>query len=174
MDNKTIIFNYSNKKRLVINDFIESIKKDLLQNISKNRGFINKDREVIDFEVFCSYKKNNMFSFYFLMDMDNDEIFIDEFTRNLLYKAYEFDDYGLIYYNENGDLDCDNDLDIKDFFIFSIKVKLYTDEYKILHKKKFYKDLYDDLMVATWHPSRYLDWCIDFEELKFLEEEVFG
>ena len=29
-------------------------------------------------------------------------------------------------------------------------------------------------MPIAWHPSRYLDWCIDFEELKFLEEEVFG
>ena len=25
-------------------------------------------------------------------------------------------------------------------------------------------------MVIAWHPSRYLDWCIDVEELRDLKE----
>ena len=51
---------------------------------------------------------------------------------------------------------------------------LHYDLMKAIHKRKFYKDLRDELIIITWHPSRYLDWCIDFEEQKFLKEEVFG
>ena len=57
-----------------------------------------------------------------------------------------------------------------DFIIDSMVVSICTNPYKINHKNKFYKSLYDDLMKVAWHPSRYLDWCIDVEELKFLEE----
>ena len=51
---------------------------------------------------------------------------------------------------------------------------LHDDLMKAIHKRKFYKDLHDELMVVAWRPTRYLDWCIDFEELKFLKEEVWG
>ena len=76
---------------------------------------------------------------------------------------------------EDDELEDDDELEFFNGIVLdSIVVQIRIDKYKLEHKEKFYKDLYDDLMAVTWHPSRYLDWCIDFEELKFLEEEVFG
>ena len=42
--------------------------------------------------------------------------------------------------------------------------------YRRIHKSTFYRDLHDDLMPVAWHPDRFLDWCVDIEELKCLEE----
>ena len=68
------------------------------------------------------------------------------------------------------DKECNINKFDKEFTVYSLEVDIYVNEDKIIHKKKFYKSLYDDLMKVAWHPSRYLDWCIDVEELKFLEE----
>ena len=63
----------------------------------------------------------------------------------------------------------------KKYIVNSIDLNIYfrkdlnDDLIKAIHKNKFYKDLHDELMVIAWHPSRYLDWCIDVEELKFLK-----
>ena len=100
-------------------------------------------------------------------------IYTDKFARDLLdlvneecylwLKTYFIYDGGIDY----GDDDED---DINDFIIDTFEVTIYTDVYKILHKRNFYKDLYDDLMSIAWHPDRYIDWCLDFEELRDLKE----
>ena len=48
-------------------------------------------------------------------------------------------------------------------------VVINIDSYKVEHKKKFYKDLHNDLMVVAWHPKRVVDWCYDIEE-----QEIFN
>ena len=52
----------------------------------------------------------------------------------------------------------------------SIEEELLYESNKRIHKRTFYRDLYDDLMPVAWHPDRFLDWCVDIEELKVLEE----
>ena len=42
-ENRNFDFEYYNEKKLCVNDFIESIKADLLYKISKNRCFINNE-----------------------------------------------------------------------------------------------------------------------------------
>ena len=59
--NRKIELKYLNEKRLGVHDFIESIKTDLLFNISKNRGY---NDEVIDFEI-CYTDNNNKSYFCF-------------------------------------------------------------------------------------------------------------
>ena len=36
----------------------------------------------------------------------------------------------------------------------------------------FLKDLYDELIPIAWHPSRVLEWCLDFEESKGFESAL--
>ena len=59
---------------------------------------------------------------------------------------------------------------INDFIIISFKVTLYTNMHKIIHKNKFYKSLYDDIMEVAWNPDRFMNWCLDFEDLRNLKE----
>ena len=67
--------------------------------------------------------------------------------------------------HSKGFFDCD-------VIINSCMVMIYTDRYKKFHKNRFYKDLYDELMTITWHPSRFADWCLDFEESKDYERAL--
>ena len=173
------------RKKLRVHDFIESINTDLTNTISKNLGFIDKDNEVIYFEISYTNKNGEVGSFDFsdnIKKFDVDGICTDKFARDLIYYANKEENYayGMELFYGDGDLidyyDYDEDDDdqieynINNFIIDSINITIYTNPYKIIHKKKFYKDLYDDLMPIAWHPSRLLDWCADIEELKFLKE----
>ena len=70
-----------------------------------------------------------------------------------------------------------------------LDVEIYIDKFRLLHKRKscidsdlvvevnrrahkriFNDEIREELMIVTWHPDRFLDWCVDIEELKFLEE----
>ena len=170
MKKERLTLKYLNEKRLGVHDFIESIKTDLLYNISKNRGFIDEERKIIYFEIWHTDNNNDKWFLSFfngIKKFDEGDICTDKFARDLL-------DYANHYYSIWLDIvdveDYKIEHSINDFIIISFKVTLYIDSYKISHKKKFYKDLYDDLMSVAWHPSRYLEWCVDIEELKFLKE----
>ena len=41
---------------------------------------------------------------------------------------------------------------------------------KRIHKRIFLNEIKEELIPVTWHPDRYLDWCVDTDELKFLEQ----
>ena len=75
-----------------------------------------------------------------------------------------------IYNDEDDDDDDYYANSMNDFIIDSIEITLYKDAHKVLHKKKFYNDLHNDLMEVAWNPIRVLDWCIDFEELRDLKK----
>ena len=62
----------------------------------------------------------------------------------------------------------------KKVFHESIKEELLYESNRRIHKRTFYRDLYDDLMPVAWHPDRFLDWCIDIEELKCLKRAMGG
>ena len=177
---------YHNEEKLSFHDFIETIKSDLLLNISKNRGFIDEEEgKIIDFEICCTDEDDDINTFSFYIDIekfDEGDIFTDKFVEDLL-KFVRVEYYlrmkeifmsvGGIDYGDDDVIDYGYDrfdYSINDFIIESMEVIIYTNPHKIIHKKKFYKDLYDDLMPIAWHPSRLLDWCTDIEELKFLKE----
>ena len=183
-ENRNIEFEYFNEKKLSVHDFLKSIKTDLANNISKNIGFIDKYNEVIYFEISYINKNDDVSSFSFSDNIKNfyvDGICTDKFAKDLIYYANRKEnyDYGMELFYGDGDLfdyyDYDEDDDeqieynINNFIIDSFYVTIYMDVYKILHKNKFYKDLYDDLMPVAWHPSRYLEWCVDIEGVKVFE-----
>ena len=39
---------------------------------------------------------------------------------------------------------------------------------RMIHKKRYYKSLCNDLLPAAWHPDRVVDWCFDEEEKRDL------
>ena len=185
---------YFNKKRLCLNDFLNEMNKEFLSFVSKNRGFIDEDENEgtplsgnyitpIDFII----------NYYTIKDDDEIHYFHDDCLINLdkgillnygeIINYPDFNDiwevviwWTNIQYDENYEFGVYHPRDelkinnINEIIIVSLKIKLHKNIFKLNHKKKFYKSLYDDLMKVAWHPSRYLDWCIDVEELKFLEE----
>ena len=62
--NGIIELKYINEKRLGVHDFIESIKKDLLKKISKNRVFIDEER-IIYFEIWHTDNNDKWFLSFF-------------------------------------------------------------------------------------------------------------
>ena len=38
----------------------------------------------------------------------------------------------------------------------------------MIHKKRYYKSLCNDLLPVAWHPDRVVDWCVDEEEKRDL------
>ena len=113
-----------------------------------------------------------------LLEIANEDFFEEE------YNYYNHPVYGRIienhealdHYYKNGvflayyDKECNINAFDKRFYVTSLEVSIFLDKNKILHKELFYKPLHDELMAVAWHPSRYLDWCIDFEELRDLKE----
>ena len=178
---------YKNTKNLRVYDFIKSIKKDLLYNLSKNCAFI--------YEISLEYKIKGFSyanGFYYNNEFGIDGVSVDD------YIAVEVVDYAndqhnldlqLIYDDDDYPYELEyfvNDVDI-DYFEFTI----HTHKYKILHKEKFdeeiqeellyesnrrihkrnfYNDLWEDLLPIAWDPTRILNWCIDVEELEELKE----
>ena len=47
---------------------------------------------------------------------------------------------------------------------------LETELFRWHHKKKYQKDIKEELMPVAWHPSRYWDWCMADEEKKTAEQ----
>ena len=174
-ENGIIEFKYLNEKRLCVNDFMKSIKRDLTHTISKNLGFIDEKNEVIYFEILFTDKNGEEEIFDFsdnIKKFNADDICVDDFTKDLLDFINEMNYLcDGIYYSGDDVVDFRYDhYNINNFIIDSFNVTIYSNADKILHKKKFYKDLYDDLMFVAWNPSRYLEWCVDIDELKFLKE----
>ena len=195
IENGIITIVYSNEKKLEIGDFIDSMNKDLLKVISKNYGFLDKDSWPVIEIIYSGKNDGEIFEYYCGEDdeMDFDEGFIlpvDVISEILMENANEiyYDNYQKqkylmrVYHLENGyeedeyvesdeeDEDEYYSNNTNDFIINSIKITLYKDSQKVLHKKKFYNDLHNDLVAAAWHPSRVLDWCIDFQELRYLKK----
>ena len=155
---------FFNEKGFLIREFIDSINKDLLKKISKYREFIIEKN---GYDFYCNIffiKNDGVYRSRIILDLKKGLEFDENyFNEILIYGGFRN------FFEEDDELEFFNGI-----VLDSIVVQIRIDKYKLEHKEKFYKDLYDDLMAVTWHPSRYLDWCIDFEELKFLEEEVFG
>ena len=38
---------------------------------------------------------------------------------------------------------------------------LSSELYKEVHKHRYFKSIHRDLIPITWHPERYMDWCLD-------------
>ena len=176
IENGILKFKYFNEKELEIGDFIDSMNKDLLKVISKNYGFLDKDSPPDIKIIYFDKNDGEMFIYYWEdeeIDFDKGLILFDEISELLIdnagYERYQKQKYFMDIYNDEDDDDYYSN-SMNDFIIYSIKITLYKDAHKVLHKKKFYKPLHDELMAAAWHPSRYLDWCIDFEELRDLKE----
>ena len=56
-----------------------------------------------------------------------------------------------------------------------IKFRQYLDDViqessRRIHKRTFLNELWDDLMVTAWHPSRAWDWCFDNEHKEDAEK----
>ena len=169
-----INFEYINEKGLGLYDFINSIIKDLIKNISKNRCFIDENiNNFFEFIVNFINDENgeNKINFYVdIEEFDNGNLHTCKFIEDVVKFVIDFDgfidDDSIIAYGfRTEEFKCD----INDY-IDSFEVNLYVNGDKLSHKSKFYNDLYDGIMAAAWHPSRYLDWCVDIEELKFLKE----
>ena len=58
----------------------------------------------------------------------------------------------------------------KKIFDGGIQEELIYEANRWIHKRTFYKDLWEDLMPIVWHPTRILEWCLDVEELEYLKE----
>ena len=143
--------------------FINSIKNDIIKRLAKNRE--------------CLIEKINLCFHFWRRDDERKSICGNQ--TPIFFENLNFGDNGI---NSNDLMEKiligeKRAVSIKDFdnkyIITEIFFGRVYDYFKILHKKKFHKYLRDELMVVAWHPTRYLDWCIDFEELRFLEEEVF-
>ena len=194
----TVDIKYFNEKELGFCDFIEEIKEDFLKNISKNRGLLFEGK-CIAFDVYYFNKhKDGYETIYYYCDINFGvkEICVDKFCKGILNCANEhyIDLFGNYVGNEENyielqrdnenwefydyirnfsgyyDKECNINRFDNNFIIEIVNIRLQMDTYKLLHKEKFYKSLYDELMAIAWHPSRYLDWCIDFEELRDLKE----
>ena len=117
-----------------------------------------------------SWRKNNFISYLYSDDdyeyeYDSDDDYIDY--------EYDGDDNNVVgYYIDKYNLyhKYKKKYNMNNFIINSFEVVIYINNYKILHKRDFYNDLYDDIMAAAWHTDRYLDWCLDFEELRDLKK----
>ena len=166
-------FEYYNEKKLGVNDFLDSIKEDLLKHISNIRVFIDENYELYEYYNDFGYDEDsegvefgiwhddNEEYFYFsisgIMGLYLDGISNNEFVSDLIYFA-------------NREKDDKMKYNINNFIIDSIWISINVNADKLKHKHKFYKKLYDELMAVAWHPSRYLDWCIDVEELRHLKK----
>ena len=106
------------------------------------------DDELLSFVT--GYDKSN--SFYFDAYYKNRSEYHVKYSYNPV-KIYKFDEK---------------------FHVGKIEMGIFLNYFKVIHKEKFFRRLHDEIMEVAWHPTRYLDWCVDFEELKFLEEEVWG
>ena len=189
IENSPLKLKYFNEEELEIDDFVDSMNKDLLKVISKNYGFLEKD-SLVDLKIrYFNKNDGERFVYYFEddeIDLDKGLILYDEIRELLVDKAnfiYEDrnnrkrDSRFFHYqngYDEDEESDEEDDDDyyadsMNDFIVSSIKIILYRNAYKVLHKKKFYNDLYNDLMEVAWNPIRVLDWCIDFQELRDLK-----
>ena len=157
------IIEYFNTERINNMDFLRLIKKDCLYTLSKALSIKYEDegkRETVDFQI--NYTQDNGVKYYFCFcftpKCDMSVIFpSDEFSNDFLNDREESKEFTEALIN-------------KKVIIDSFWACVYTNTDKVLRKNKFYKDLHNDLIVKAWHPSRYLDWCLDIEELKFLKE----
>ena len=68
------------------------------------------------------------------------------------------------------DKECNINKFDKEFNVYSLRVSIFCNNYKINHKNKFFISLHDELMKVAWNPNRYKYWCLDFQELRYLEE----
>ena len=41
---------------------------------------------------------------------------------------------------------------------------MLEDIVRAVHKHKYYKFLYKELLPVAWHPDRYINWCLDEDE----------
>ena len=155
----------------------------------------NENNEFIQFAITYYNNRSNLKEYIVFKSAKNFDLYgicVDNFVKSALncantrLKDYVGGDYGPYfhcfdqyyddcfeyymggdaYYNKKCNI---NEFD-KKFFVKKLDVDIYINYYKYIHKKEFYKDLHNDLMVIAWHPSRYLDWCIDVEELRDLKE----
>lgn len=55
-----------------------------------------------------------------------------------------------------------------------LKHDYFTSTHYIRKQQKIQFDLIEEeLIMKTWHPSRYQEWCLDIEDLKELEDDDF-
>ena len=171
-EDKKCFIDYDTKEKFCINGIsTEKFVKDLLN--SANEYF----KKIVDKHEWGKFTLNYK---------NDDDVVYEEYLRQIDYDRVRVPGfYG--YYDKECDINkFDNNftIEIIDTIIpvnpkkVEHKDKFYNDLYddlmRAIHKRKFYKDLRDELIPITWHPSRYLDWCVEFNELKFLEEEVWG
>ena len=160
---------YYNTKKLRIKEFIELIKDDIQKSITKNRIFnIGKFINFIFYyDLYCDSEYCTEYWNYYRADKNfgANGIFVKSFVKDLVNcvkKDYIiFDSNNEIYYNKFG----------KEFIVSLFEISILVDIDKINHKRKLYK-VFDELLEVAWNPDRinYLDWCLDFEELRDLKE----
>ena len=58
----------------------------------------------------------------------------------------------------------------KAFKLHDSKKALETDLFRWHHKKKYQKDLKEEVLPVAWHPSRFWNWCMAEDEKKTAEQ----
>ena len=144
-------------------DFLRLIKKDCLYNLSKALSIKYEDigkNELVEFQI--DYTQDNGHKHYYGFSFT---------PKCVMAGIFPSDENSNDFLNDRPEATkFRNALINQKVLIDTFWVSVYTNPYKVLHKKKFYKSLCDELISIACHPSRYLDWCIAVEELKFLEE----
>ena len=189
----SFILIYHNTEKLRIKDFMEAINGDFEKTIAKNRFSFKK--EYIRCSVRVNYMKrgtnNDIESFnnYTFDEIKNTNKFVKGILKYMNYTyihkirmkkicdnfIFPFcKDDEEFYFSDEVCGYRDKNISIKKFdenylirlLKFNIRIDRYVIEHKkkfhkdlhddlmkAIHKRKFYKDLHDELMVVTWHPS---------------------
>ena len=74
-------------------------------------------------------------------------------------------DLSMIYATERGRVDI-----LKLCRLWLGYEKIHEELFRYHHKRRFYKNLHNELLPITWHPDRAWDWCFDEDEKKFIND----
>ena len=113
------------------------------------------------------------------IDPDDDEV-LNQINANVRLQPFNFDPIDDVWDDDDDEIIDPDDDEIESFqlvidFEYSDLVTnclndVVYEARRRAHKRIFKDEIQDELMIVTWHPDRFLDWCVDIEELKFLEE----
>ena len=190
-----ISLRYVNTEGLGFRDFICSVEDKILRVLSKNRAFVKRVhlRFVLDGRFDEShFDGDNKFAVNGLPinDIVGHAVKRENDSHNFFLR-FECNCHPHPCYMRWGrhDYPYETKYTIDDIGVRRLHVEIYIDKFRLLHKRKscidsdvvyeanrrahkriFKDEIQDELMIVTWHPDRFLDWCVDIEELKFLKE----
>ena len=161
-------FVYDNEDRLGVNDFLEENKLDIIYRVSRfNRCFVEKVRFVFTMAYFPIDDNEIVYEY----SKDFDKICIDDIVKNLC-KGAEDLARGMVDFDLEQPYSIDDLLigDLSVYVYISFKEELLYEAWKGIHRRIFRNDIWEDLMSAAWHPSRFVCWCLDVGEFQDLKE----